>query len=242
MKLTLKTALLSVALLTLFVAPAAYAQDNESLVRNLVRGKGENYLDDQLYVALSYNVLTSMPSGMKTYSFPNTMSLGYVRDIPLNKRRNIGLGAGVGFSFHSYYTNLSMTKDAQGVPHIALMESDQYKSNRFSMQTLDIPLQIRFRGSSAEKYRFWRVYAGATASWVIRSYSTLNDGNLKARYYNLPYLNKWLFTANLHVGYGKFTLKADYTINSLFQSSRVGEIAGLDDVRSLNVGLLVYLL
>ena len=51
MKLTLKTALLSVALLTLFVAPAAYAQDNESLVRNLVRGKGENYLDDQLYVA-----------------------------------------------------------------------------------------------------------------------------------------------------------------------------------------------
>lgn len=243
MKLTFKkTALILAVLLSVGSAREVCAQDSESLVRNLVKGKGGNYLDDQLFVALTYNVLTSMPSDMKTYSFSNTLSLGYIRDIPLNRRRNIGLGAGLGFSFHNYYSNLAMTKDAAGSPHIALMDSEDYKSNRFSMQTLDIPFQIRFRGSTAEKYKFWRVYTGVTASWVIKDYSTCNDGNLKARYYNLPYLQTWLFTANLQVGYGKFTLKADYTLNSMFRSSRVGEIAGLDDTRSLSIGLLVYLL
>lgn len=221
---------------------SAAAQDSESLIRNMVHGKGENYLDDQLYVSLTYNILTKMPSEMKTYSFSNTLSLGYVRDIPLNRRRNIGLGIGAGYSFHHYYTNLAMTKDAAGVPHIALLESDGYKSNRFSMQTLDIPFQIRFRGSTAEKYKFWRVYAGVTASWVIKDYATLNDGNVKVRYYNLPYLQTWLFTANLQVGYGKFTFKADYTLNPMFRSSASQAIAGLDDTRSLNVGLLVYFL
>lgn len=235
-----------VRLLCLFAwagtAAAGYAQDSQSLVRNMVHGKGENYLDDQLFASLTYNVLTGMPSGMKTYSFSNTLSLGYVRDIPLNARRNIGLGIGAGYSFHHYYTNLAMTKDAAGVPHIALLESEEYKSNRFSMQTLDIPFQIRFRGSTAERYKFWRVYAGVTASWVVKDYATLNDGKVKVRYYNLPYLQTWLFTANLQVGYGKFTLKADYTLNPLFRSSLAGTVPGLEDTRSLSVGLLVYIL
>ena len=237
-----KTAWLLVFSVLAGTAVQGYAQDSESLVRNLVRGKGENYLDDQLFVSLTYNVMTSMPSDMKTYSFPNTLSLGYVRDIPLNRRRNVGLGAGLGFSFHHYYTNLSMTKDADGASHIALMESSEYKTNRFSMQTLDIPVQIRFRGSTADRYKFWRVYAGVTASWVIKDYATRNDGKLKARYYNMPYLQTWLFTANLQVGYGKFTLRADYTLNPMFRSSTTGSIPGLDDTRSLSLGLLVYIL
>ena len=130
-----------------------------------------------------------------------------------------------------------MTRDASGVPQIAMMESDEYKSSRFALQTLDIPIQVRFRGSTAERYDFWRVYAGVTVSWVIKDYATLNNGAFKVRYYNLPYLQNWLFTANLQVGYGKFTLRADYTLNPLFRSSRTGDIPGLGDTRSISLGL-----
>lgn len=217
------------------------ADENKSMFSSFVRGKGPRYLDDQLFVALTYNVLTSMPQQMNQYSFPNTISFGYVRDIPLNKRRNIGLGVGVGYSFHTYYTNLSMTKNDSG-PLISIMDSDQFKNNRFSMQSIDFPIQLRFRGSTAEKYRFWRVYAGVTPSWVVRTHATVKNDYMKVRYYNLPYLENWLFTANLQVGYGKFTLKADYTINTLFKSSLVQDVPGLEDTRSLNFGLLVYIL
>lgn len=233
--------LLALSLMAGTALPAC-AQDTESLVRNLVSGKGGNYLDDQLYISLAYNILVSTPKDMKTYSFPNTLSLGYIRDIPLNARRNIGLGAGIGLSYHQYYSNLAMTRDASGVPQIAMMESDEYKSSRFALQTLDIPIQVRFRGSTAERYDFWRVYAGVTVSWVIKDYATLNNGAFKVRYYNLPYLQNWLFTANLQVGYGKFTLRADYTLNPLCRSSRTGDIPGLGDTRSISLGLLVYIL
>ena len=93
--------LLTLSLMAGTAIPAC-AQDTESLVRNLVSGKGGNYLDDQLYISLAYNILVSTPKDMKTYSFPNTLSLGYIRDIPLNARRNIGLGAGIGLSYHQY--------------------------------------------------------------------------------------------------------------------------------------------
>ena len=86
------------------------------------------------------------------------------------------------------------------------------------------------------------MYAGVTVSWVIKDYATLNNGTFKVRYYNLPYLQNWLFTANLQVGYGKFTLRADYTLNPLFRSSRTGDIPGLGDTRSISLGLLVYIL
>lgn len=211
----------------------------------LMRGQKNKYLDDQLYVGFTYNILTSMPSDVKNYSFSNTLSFGYIRDIPLNKRRNIGIAAGVGLGYHTYYTNVRMGRDENGVAFMKVLDDGQYQSNRFSLQTVDIPLQVRFRGSTAEKFNFWRVYAGLTFSWVYKNSSTFKDENIKVRYYDIPYLNEWLYSANLQVGYGKFTVKVDYTLGTLFKKKYAGDalpVSGLSDMRSCNVGLLVYIL
>lgn len=210
-----------------------------------LRQQKTKYLDDQLYIAFTYNILTALPKSMSEYSFSNTFSFGYIRDIPLNKRRNFGLGIGLGFSYHTYYTNLSLTKDELGILDMHTMESSEYKSNRFSMQSIDIPFQLRFRGSTADKFNFWRVYTGVTASWVYKNSSTLKTDIQKIRYYGISPLQTWLFYANLQVGYGKFTLKVDYSINSLFESSYNGSplsVEGLDKAHTCNVGLLVYIL
>ena len=204
-----------------------------------LRSQKTKYLDDQLYIGFTYNILTAMPNDVKNYSFSNTLSFGYIRDIPLNERRNIGLG------YHTYYTNVAMDCDETGVWNMSVLNSGEYLSNRFSLQTLDIPIQVRFRGSTAEKFNFWRVYAGVTFSWVYKNSTTFKDDFVKLRYYDIPYLNEWLYTANLQVGYGKFTVKVDYTIGSIFKKKYDGAtlpIDGISDMRSCNVGLLMYIL
>ena len=210
-----------------------------------LRSQKTKYLDDQLYIGFTYNILTAMPDDVKNYSFSNTLSLGYIRDIPLNKRRNIGLGAGLGVGFHTYYTNVAMDCDEMGEWNMSILENGEYLSNRFSLQTLDIPIQVRFRGSTAEKYNFWRVYAGVTFSWIYKNSTTYKNELVKLRYYDIPYLNEWLYTANLQVGYGKFTVKVDYTLGSLFKKKYAGEtlpVKELSNMRSCNVGLLMYIL
>ena len=49
------------------------ADENKSMFSSFVRGKGPRYLDDQLFVALTYNVLTSMPQQMNQYTIPKTI-------------------------------------------------------------------------------------------------------------------------------------------------------------------------
>ena len=171
----------------------------------------------------------------------------YVTLVPAADAKDVEAGAPVQVTFaRDFYVPITMTVRRIGGNEagyrLLVLESDEYKSSRFALQTLDIPIQVRFRGSTAERYDFWRVYAGVTVSWVIKDYATLNNGTFKVRYYNLPYLQNWLFTANLQVGYGKFTLRADYTLNPLFRSSRTGDIPGLGDTRSISLGLLVYIL
>ncbi|MDD4819340.1 MAG: outer membrane beta-barrel protein [Flavobacteriales bacterium] len=226
-------------------ADTSVKKDTKKAHKLFLRQQKSKYLDDQLYISFSYNILTALPDEMREYSFSNTFALGYIRDIPLNKRRNIGLGIGAGLGFHSYYTNLSLTKDEFGVLDIHTMGSDEYKSNRFSLQTVDFPIQLRFRGSTADKFNFWRVYAGITASWVYKNSATIKTEIQKIRYYDISPLQTWLFMANLQVGYGKFTVKVDYSINSLFERSYNGAplaIDGLSNVHTCNVGLLVYIL
>ena len=65
----------------------------------------DKYLEDQFYVGLHYSSLRNSPNDFNQNKFSNTLSFGIIRDIPFNKRRNFGMGAGLGLAFSSINSN-----------------------------------------------------------------------------------------------------------------------------------------
>ena len=47
-----------------------------------------NYLEDQLYFALTYNILTNKPASIAQNGFSGGYSLGFIKDIPLREIGN----------------------------------------------------------------------------------------------------------------------------------------------------------
>src|SRR5699024_12840558 len=93
---------------------------------------------------------------------------GFIKDIPINSRRNVGFGIGVGLSINTIYSDLMATKNANGTLSYQEVPADlDYNRNKLSMHFVEFPLEFRWRSSRAEDYRFWRIYSGVRLQYLF---------------------------------------------------------------------------
>src|SRR5690606_31763069 len=59
------------------------------------------YLEDQFYVGLTYNFLMDMPTDVTQRNLSYGLHGGFIKDIPLNLGRTVGLGIGIGYGINS---------------------------------------------------------------------------------------------------------------------------------------------
>ena len=97
--------LLLIFLLFSFVKPQAQV-NNDSII-------DLKYLEDQLYISLTYTILGNKPATISQNGFSGGFSLGFIKDIPLNERRNVGFGVGVGYAYNVYVQNLKISRENQ---------------------------------------------------------------------------------------------------------------------------------
>ena len=56
------------------------------------------YREDQFYASLTYNGLSNLNPNVRINGFSTGFHLGVIRDMPINKRRNLAIGLGLGIS------------------------------------------------------------------------------------------------------------------------------------------------
>ena len=74
----------------------AQVQDSIATVERTVTVDDPKYREDQFYFGITHSILMNKPQGYKPNSFSTGISFGFLRDFPLNKRRNVAIAPGVG--------------------------------------------------------------------------------------------------------------------------------------------------
>ena len=201
-----------------------------------------HYLEDQLYFGISYIILRNLPDDMKQNGFSNIVKFGFIRDIPLNERRNLGIGFGLGLSWESYFQNLRVTVNEQtGEVSYVILNNTNYRSNSFSLNKIDIPFELRWRGSTPEKYKFWRLYAGITTSYVYKTEANYITDKIDVTYQNIKIIRKWQYGINVSAGYGTWNFNFYYGLNNLIKKGI--QLNGNDiNARTMSFGFVYYFL
>jgi len=199
------------------------------------------YREDQFYFSFSYNTLLQTPSGVNTNKFSPGFKFGFLRDMPINKRRNKAIAPGLGLSYANYSQNLFIYKE-DGLPVYSTNSIDNsYKKNKFEQVFIDVPIEFRWRTSVPESHKFWRIYSGLQLSYLVYSKSIYTDPISSITVSNNRDFNKFQAGAYLVAGNNTWNFYAYYGLVPIFSS-----VARVNNERvSMNAahfGLMFYIL
>lgn len=201
-----------------------------------------SYKEDQFYVGFTYNLLVNKVDGLSQNGFSSGFHFGFIKDMPINKQRNKAFGIGLGYSANSFNHNMLIDKRS-GIVEYSILNNDDidYAKNKFSMHLIEVPLEYRWRTSTASDYQFWRIYAGFKFGYLF-AHTAKFEGDLgKLKYNNIDNFNKFQYGITLSAGYNTWNFHFYYALNSIFNSD--AKLNGVDiDTSAIKIGLMFYIL
>lgn len=201
------------------------------------------YREDQFYFSVTYDLLGKKPKGLKQSGFSNGIHFGVIRDMPINERRNKAFGVGLGLSVNTYNQNLLIDKNENGDFDYEIIDESvvAIKRNKFSSYLIEVPLQYRWRTSTAKDFKFWRVYTGLKVGYVFYNSSKFRGSIPDVKLTNIDEFNKIHYGLTLSAGYSTWNFHVYYGLNSVFEKSAEIDEKTID-MNSIKIGLMFYVL
>lgn len=202
----------------------------------------KNYREDQFYASITYNLINNKPSEVSQSSFSSGFHFGFIRDMPVNKRRNFAFGLGLGISTNSYNQNVFISESNNTIDYSIIDNSVvSVSKNKFTTYLIEAPFEIRWRTSTASKYSFWRIYSGFKIGYVLYNSTKYKSENGNVKLSNLDDFNRLQYGLTLSTGYGTWNFHVYYGLNPILDDNAKlnGKTIGLN---SFKIGLMFYIL
>ncbi|PWA06544.1 porin family protein [Flavobacterium psychrotolerans] len=199
------------------------------------------YREDQFYLTFTYNSLLNRPSGISQSKFSSGFAGGFLRDIPINNDRTLAIAPGFGLSYNKYFQDLLVSRTNQTNEYSAVPSDKSFRKNKLDQFYVDVPIEIRWRTSTPESHKFWRIYSGFKFSYIIWNKYTHVDAESDYKINLASDFNKLQMGTYLTLGYNTWNFYAYYGLTPLFKSSAKinKESVGFN---TLNLGLMFYIL
>lgn len=224
----------------LLVVATVFSQDVEAIQDSATVKMDSLYREDQFYIGLTYNTLQQKPQGLSQSKFSVGLSAGFLRDMPINKNRTLAIASGLGFTYNNYIQNLAITGTGETPVYTIIDGSTAYSKNKFTQLLIDVPIEFRWRTSTYESYKFWRIYGGVKFSYALYNKSLFTNDQNRTVITNNTDFNKLLYGIYLSTGYNTFNVYAYYGLNSIFKTAEIN--SEKVNMKALNVGIIFYIL
>ena len=196
------------------------------------------YREDQIYIDVNFILQHLDNDRFSDNGFSRSLHLGVLRDIFLTPSGEYALGLGVGYGLTRLVNNLEVSPSA-GVFEVSYPRPDRSYRNFFTYHELQFPVELRWRKSTVEEHKFWRIHAG---------YRFSRPFGLRYKPFFGPdfpvdgVLSRWHHEASLSVGYNTWNLRFAYQLNPLLRSEVRSASGDRFPVRTIQLGLIFYLL
>lgn len=199
------------------------------------------YREDQFYFAFSYNTLLRTPTGINTNKFSAGFQAGFLRDLPINKKRNVSIAPGLGLSYANYFQNLFVFTENGSAVYSTNPIGSNYKKNKFEQVFIDVPIEFRWRTSTPESHKFWRIYTGLKFKYLAYSKSIYTDEISSIAVSNNKDFNKFQMGIYLVAGYNTWNFYSYYGLTPIFSSSAEVNNERIS-MNALHFGMMFYIL
>ena len=195
------------------------------------------YREDQFYLGFTFDFLLNKPDNFRTIGFSGGFQSGFIRDIPLNKKRNWAIGSGVGYAYSMVGHNYDLSKKNL----ISYIEGQDIEQNRSNIHSIELPIQLRWRTSTPTTTKFYRLYLGGRFSYVFNQSYKYEIDQIKRKFQSNQ-IRKTSFILDISYGWHRANIYFSYNLNTLFHKDIQTELTEIPNILSCKVGLMFYIL
>lgn len=206
--------------------------------QDLVVPEDDKYVEDQVYVGVLYNSIAAPKAGIENVGFPYTIEAGFVKDIPINTKRNKAIGVGLGYQYDVLKPSVAMKLNDADVEFTTVGDFSQFE---YRQHQLVIPIAYRWRTSTPSKFTFWRFYGGLAYLHTFKNTVFYKEGAVDNYFKNTSGIYKDKLALHTSIGYGTWNLYAKYYLSPYFKNKNTLEGKSLE-INQLQLGLVFYML
>jgi hypothetical protein len=225
----------SITILFLFLNLSVFAQE-EVIDFNAVDSL---YREDQFYLNFTNCNLQKGPSGLTQNKFSPSISLGFLRDMPINKKRTWAIAAGLGYSYNALNQNIGIVENNNENTY-SIIET-AFNKNKLVLHYIEFPLEIRWRNSTPESHKFWRIYTGIKLSYLVYNQYRFEGSGITIEQTGNKDLNKFQYGSYIAAGWNTWNVYLYYGFSPIFKDTTINTNASLK-LNTLNIGLMFYIL
>jgi Outer membrane protein beta-barrel domain len=196
------------------------------------------YREDQFYAGITYNVIQNKNLGISQGKFTPSFSFGFLRDMPVNKKRTFAIAIGLGYSINNFNQNILINENNGNFTYS--IANSQFDKNKQILHYIDLPIELRWRNSTPESHKFYRIYLGLKASYLV--YDRLNFESIaydKSIISNNDF-NNFQYGTYISIGNNTINLYAYYGLSSIYKSAFLNNEPL--KLKTLNFGFMFYIL
>ena len=198
--------------------------------------KTPTFREDQIYLSIAYPYFSEAPNTLIQNKLSYAFSVGFIRDMPINSQRTLAVGVGLGFDQATLYNNTLFTQTGNKIDASVIEEG--YKQNYLRMQSLAVPLELRWRNATETKHAFWRIHTGVSVHFPMqfKSYNKTSTGQKNTT--KLPSkgtILRW----NVHFGFNTWNISIAHDMQPW---ATFGALNRELDMNFTKIGLIFYIL
>ena len=212
----------------LFLNQLSFSQSNKSK---------EDYREDQFYFGSSYFIQTQPLDKFKQNGFSGNFQFGFIRDFPLNDSSTKAIGIGFGYERNFFTSNIQPVESSSNIDYRIVVSRFLESKNKISFSSLVIPLEYRWRRSSIDQYKFWRIYSGFKLKKNFPLYSNPSYGSE----ITIDDVEDWTTSIYINAGYNTWNISLEYDLNPLLKNKKTTNGENLN-ISFFRLGLVFYLL
>ena len=212
----------------LFLNQLSFTQSNKSK---------EDYREDQFFFGSSYFIQTQPIDEFKQNGFSGNFQFGFIRDFPLNDSSTKAIGIGFGYERNFFTSNIQPVESDNNIDYRIVVSRFLESKNKISFSSLVIPLEYRWRTSSVDQYKFWRIYSGFKLKKNFPIYSNPSYGSE----ITIDDVEDWTTSIYINAGYNTWNISLEYDLNPLLKNKKTTNGENLN-ISFFRLGLVFYLL
>jgi|GEM_PF-181256 len=193
---------------------------------------------DMLLVDLNWDYLMGLKNPIKQKWYGRGINVALLYDYPFTETGSVSGAIGGGFSSHNYYLNGLVTQyDTNGgiTSDFARTTDSVRATGKFSINYVDVPLELRFRLKENDKGFRWKFAVGGRVGYLINAHEKIiNNQDIKIKVYDYPNVTQWRYGVGARVGYGAIMVSGFYSLSPLFESGK-----SFNQYNGLQVGVTI---